>query len=603
MELNKNLPNKRRYVKLEKNNKKPTLNDWPNPKHCLDKKQAVEWLKQGYNIGFRLGDGYVGVDCDSIELELAMEGLIKTPTYTQKSAKRGMKHFIFKIKDFNHNLALKNKGNNVGEILCLGRQMVLAPSKIDNKYYEVLNDISIAEITKKELMTVILEFESKITQRIRQETKQFYKKSDIDDLNITSVLPTAGMKQDNQGRYWGSNPFHSSTTGHNFWITPSKNLAYCFRCDCAISPAKAIALREGIISNCNDSLRGNDFIKTVKIGKEKYGIGKENKDKEKKILKFWTYRDYESYREPKNHIIKGFLYEGEIVMIYAPSGKFKSIEELFQAVCISSGRKYLGKYPTRQMPVAILSAENSIKTDKERLIAIRKGLGVRKKDTKLYILSRHECEDILNPSFRESLFNFLDEKKIKVLFLDTINPLSPEIDDIKTKDVVRLFNEFLKPVAEKGISVCFLQHTDKQEKSYLGSVKYKGSADVVRRIEREELESEFKIYNEKNRHGEANTLTIRFDFINNNNTLKEIRAVLIDDTAKPEIFKKKRKPSKTFKLKNEILTTLPENQEMTRKEIIELFEGDNSSVTIDRALKELVADSKLKYVSKGVYIK
>lgn len=641
MKLSKNLPDEQRYIKIKKHTKRPIGFKWNDSENLLNKKQATEWLKVNESVGFCLGNGYVCIDCDRLELQQVAEDSIKTKTYTQISGKRELNQYIFKCLGFEENLDLKYKGESVGQILCKGKQVILAPSKYkitaqdvkkepelnlilgEKKQYKTLNDIPIAEIPIEEIMKVVLAFENKFVDKAESTLKTYKPEnnSEIDNLNILSVISTTGMEKDNQGRYFGSNPYHSSTTGHNFWITPSKNLAYCFRCDTAISPAKAIALNEGIINNCSDRLKGEDFIKVIEIAKQKYGLNTNQlndiqtnnsfskKEQEKPELHFWNFKDYENYREPKNYIIEGLDYESEIGMNYGQTGSLKSINMLYKAICISSGKKYLGKFRTKKKAVCILSAENSISTDKERLFAIRRGLNIRKKDTELYILPRHECQDLLHFGFKGSLFDFLKEKNIKVLFLDTINPLTPELDDISTRDVTKLFNEFLKPCSEMGVRVEFLHHTDKQGKQFLGSMKFKANCDSVTRIERDDLSNTFKLYNEKNRRGETNTLDIQIEFIkDSNNKLKKINVILVDDSGKPEIYVKRKKPSKTARFKTELLKSIPENLDISRSEIMQIYSkdieaGKISMPTIDRYLKELVQLEKLQSVEKGVYRK
>lgn len=623
MELSKNLPEERIYIKLKKNKKQPLKDNWNNPNTAGTKEQATEWLKQGYNVGLLLGSGLVCIDCDSLELQLAVEQLIKTPTYTQQSAKRRLNQYIFRVEGYQESLELKFKSKPMGEILAdtttgKGKQVVLSPSKYkitekdiknnpelnlklgDIRDYTILNDISIVLIDKKELLNVIFEFESKINQKIIKETQEFKLKSGIDNLNITSVLSTAGMQQDSRGQYYGSNPFHSSTTGHNFWINTNKNLAYCFRCNTALSPAKCIALSEGIIKNCDDNLRGSDFIKVLGIAKKKYGVNdehltqdttdKQTEAQEKIELDFWTLKDYRNYKESQNYIIKDLVYPAEISMNYGQTGSLKSANMLYKAVCIATGKKYLGKFKTKKNNVAILSAENSVLTDRERLLAICRGLKIRRLNN-LYILRRAKCGDILNTFYKTALFDFLEKNNIKVLFLDTINPLTPELEDISTKEVTKLFNEFLKPISEAGIYVEFLHHTDKQGKMFLGSTKFKANCDCVTRIDRiNDLSNTFELINEKNRAGENNTLKIEIDFIPlKPEKLKIINFKLVDDTGKPKIWKKKRQPDKSDKLKVELIKMLPKKTQISRKEIMELLDNGNieyTTATLDRILKD-----------------
>lgn len=606
-----NLPDNR-YIPLRQFTKKPLKEQWNN--NPISRIDANQYLNDNYNIGFLLGNGYICLDCDSLELQLAIEQLIKQKTYTQKSAKRGLNQYIFKINFKQESLSLSFRGNEVGEILAdtttsKGKQVVLSPSKYkittedavknsnlqnninEIREYLILEDIEPTEITKEELLQVILQFDSKFNKDLEKkyyEEREKYNNDLIDDIRITEVLSTGGMKKDNQGQYFGSNPWHGSSTGHNFFINPNKNLAYCFRCDCAISPAKAIALNEGILNNCSDSLRGMDFIKTKEAAREKYGLQVPPSlnasiiEKKKPELNWMTIKDYEEYKSSKDYIIENLMFPAEIGMSYAPSSNMKSLSMMHMALCISSGKKYF-KFKVKPCAVGILSAENSIKTDKERLRKIMRGLGIRKKNIPLYILPRSQCGDILSLGFKESIFDFIREKQIKVLFMDTINPLTPEIDDNKAKDVTKVFREVFKILSDEyKIAVWFLHHTDKMGNSFLGSIKWKSNADTIFRIQRDGLSNVFRIYNEKNREGETNTLEIEIEFLE-----KKINFKLLNES-KPEIFKKVGRKSSQSKILKEKITIMLSKKPMSRGNIIKDFKLNKIKITssLDNVLRD-----------------
>ncbi len=318
-------------------------------------------------------------------------------------------------------------------------------------------------------------------------------------------------------------------------------------------------------------------------------------------LKFWTIKDYEEYKPSKDYIIEGVMYPQENEMIYGQSGHFKSLDMLYRAICIASGRKYLGKFKIKKCPVAILSAENHKRVDKVRIKAIMRGLNLRKKDLPLYLLPREQCGDLLDKSFKAQVESFIIEKQIKVLFMDTINPLTPEIDDNKGKDVIRVFKEFIDPLIDSyNLTVVFLHHTDKQAKSFLGSTKFKANSDVTSMIDREDY-GRYKIYNEKNREGEIGALEIGVEFINNNKgETKEIRFSLIKVTDQKGIKKIKRRTKEDI-IEDKILT-IASNATKTRKCFISYCQNVGSSATVDRVLKKLLAQRKLNKTNEG-YIK
>ena len=115
--------------------------------------------------------------------------------------------------------------------------------------YKVVNDVDIAEISKEQLTTALKPFMKDVAERedramdeLKDLRRKFAEDTDINSIAITSVISTGKLKKANNGEYYGSNPWHGSSTKMNFWINPYKNLAHCFRCDCGLNVAKVIAL-------------------------------------------------------------------------------------------------------------------------------------------------------------------------------------------------------------------------------------------------------------------------------------------------------------------------------------------------------------------------
>ena len=299
-------------------------------------------------------------------------------------------------------------------------------------------------------------------------------------------------------------------------------------------------------------------------------------------------QDLKNYKHKPKYIIQELLEENEICMGFGQTGGFKSFDMAYRMVCIASGKKVYGKYKTKPCPIAWLSAEDSIKTNKERVVKIMRGLKLRKK-IPLYILPRSDCGNLLSMGFKEAIFDFCKDKGIKVLVMDTINPLTPEIEDNKAKDVTKLFNDFLKPLSDiYNVAPVFLHHTDKLGRAFLGSTKWKANAENVYRFERKGIQSTYKIYHEKNKSGEAPVLEIGIEFKE-----KEINFKLID-TSEAKVYSSKRKMSQAefFKLK---LNELVEDTETERKEIYEILieagvkinvDKNNKNSTLDRVISE-----------------
>lgn len=579
--------------------KKPLKLDWT--KSPITQAEAIKHLEAGGNVGLLLGGDFTAIDCDSPKLEaLVLKHMPEAKeTYCQLSAKRKGKHFIFSgsVPFLTGRTDLSINGEHLGEIMTGSCQIMLHPYNYsltakdvkecggavgEVRKSEIINNTPPLMINRPNLLSLLLEIKPDFLNKTIERSKD-KRSHEVDNIPITSVISTSGMNKDSRGQYFGSNPWHGSTSGQNFYINPSKNLAYCFRCNTAISPAKAIALNAGIIRSCNDELRGGDFLKVLEKTQPPTTLNDNIPPPTQ--LKFWTLQDYEDYQPPEGYIVENMLYPQEIGMRYGKSGGYKSLFMLYLAVCIASGRKVFNKFKVKQCPVAILSAENHKRSDKKRIQSIIRGLGIRKKNIPLYILPREQCGDLLNGQFKQKICDFIKEKDIKILFLDSINPLTPDIDDNTQREVERVFKEFLRVVVDiYGCAVEFLHHTDKQERNFLGSIKWKGETDSVFRIEREDLETTFKIFHEKHREEESPVYEVA---VLRDKTANKTNFVLIGESA-PAIFHKKRKSRfATQPLIDKIKELKVQNRR--RKDIeIALHEAkfDYSTSTLTRALKE-----------------
>lgn len=341
----------------------------------------------------------------------------------------------------------------------------------------------------------------------------------------------------------------------------------------------------------------NNAIEThgYKLSTYTYADATEQSIDEAEPLKVMTILDYKKHKTDKSYLIKGIKFPKENEIVFAPSRSFKSLTTQYQACCIASGRKYLG-YKTRKSPVLYISAENSVERDKENIIKILRGMKVRSNRIPLYFLPRSECGDLLDPNFTAKVCKTIETFKIKMLILDTANPLTPSIDENSAKDVTRLYNEFLKPLCDKyGVNITMLHHTDKKGDNYLGSMKWLGNSDVAWRYDRKDLSPIVTMYNEKCRRGESETLNVELKF-----SEKEITFKLLSK-GDPSVYSRKKKMSQQefFIMKLNTLCT----PEMERKEIQETFKDNGikfSAPTLDRALKEWRGNKETDQIEKDL---
>lgn len=297
-------------------------------------------------------------------------------------------------------------------------------------------------------------------------------------------------------------------------------------------------------------------------------------------------------QEKEKPIIKNFIPEKAITIIFGEPASCKSIFLNYLGCCIASGKKFLEQYPIRKLPVLLISSENPEKTDRKRLKSVLRALRVnakrRKYDNLMFsICGRDKIGLLSDKSYFNSLERTIKENKIKVLLIDTISPLISDLNDNLANEIIKVFKERLfSLVDEYDLSIIMTMHSQKSGKDFLGSVKIKASCDSLFEIQRNE--ENLTLLCHKNRDGEHN-LKMNILFENKKEDLYKINLSFIEE------FQGKKNPNtknqtKTENAKEIIINLLAENK-LSWNEIKEI--SSESSTTTWRALKSLYEDKKI----------
>jgi len=268
-----------RFVKIKKETKRPYETEWQLNGYTWADIQNHR--KSEYNYGVMCGAGnLIIIDCDKSELaDHILNTLPETMTVRSGSGGTHFYYYCAIEKKIILNSTLGGEKVHWGEVQARGAQCVgpgsIHPSK---NIYEIIIDKPIQKIGSEELMVSISSYIDEPRVENIVAVPGNFSGDDINSLSITNVIPLAGFKKAKNGEYYGSNPWHGSTGGMNFWVSSSKNVAKCWRCDVGISVAKAIALNEGIIKNCTDEVRGTVFKKVLQVAEEKYGFVRKKED-------------------------------------------------------------------------------------------------------------------------------------------------------------------------------------------------------------------------------------------------------------------------------------------------------------------------------------
>lgn len=229
---------------------------------------------------------------DSILSQLIEEKLPRT--FTVKTPSSGY-HYYFYCKDICKKIVLTKNYKHYGEIISKGGQVVgpgsIHPDTLTE--YEVYHDLPIREVSLENFYPVLGDYiQDNITSH-SDETQT--------DLKITDILNINHIKTRRAGNQLVcSHPVHGSTTGHNFVVSPEKNVWHCFRCSSGGDPFYLIAVLEGII-DCSEAkpgkLRGEFFKRTLQVAQEKYGFKKESFDTSQDADNYSDYKEVEKIEQ------------------------------------------------------------------------------------------------------------------------------------------------------------------------------------------------------------------------------------------------------------------------------------------------------------------
>ena len=618
--LSLNLPDNR-FIALHPLTKKPKGLAWQT--HPINRAEAEAVLKAGGNVGLLLGNGLICLDCDSPELAQAVSSL--PPTYTQISAKRQLPQLFYKCAILSK-VNIQNSKKNYGEILATGQQVVLSPSKyavISNdirkepslnlrvgevRQYSIKTDMPIVTITPAEIIQVLKDFPHTLKLEAIFSEQTAYPTLEK-DISILDVLATSGMKKDKQGQYYGSNPWHGSTTNQNFYISPQKNLAYCFRCNTAISPIKCLALNENIIHSCTDSLTGENFKQALRIAQQKNLIShtqslNELKDislpvvAQDKPLCLKTYTDFLNLKKDKSFLCQGIISPVTTNILYSPPAHFKSLVALDLAICIATGKPFL-QQQTKKNAVLLCDAENNEQTIKSRWQALHKGQNIKRKKYPLFILKSGTLineKKYVDEFFFGKLKDAIRKHNIKFLIFDTLHRFA-YYDENSSDNLNLLYTKIFTPLMnEFGLSILILHHSTKPDRT--GRRTYRGSSDLMGQVDSAwtlyKSKNAFSLVCEKSRQSELKTLHGEIDFGKlPNGELDYIKINRVSQTQEQPVLNKLKEVTQRIK----DFATKRQEKLWKRKDLIEDFELSSFNFgcmkTIQRALNWLVENQYL----------
>lgn len=304
--------------------------------------------------------------------------------------------------------------------------------------------------------------------------------------------------------------------------------------------------------------------------------------------------------EKEKPLIKGFIPEKSLIIIWGEPTSCKSIFVNYLGCCLASGKKFLGNYITKKLPVLILSSENQERTDKSRFYALLKGLKIvseRRKAENLsfFYCGRNKISNLNSEKYYNQLKETISDKKIKLLIIDTISPLILDKNDNIANEMVDVFKNRLFPLIDEfRLSIILTMHSQKTGKDFLGSIKIKASSDCFYELRR--AENELNLLCEKNREGERN-LKMVVDFINKKDKkelLDKITFTFLEEFKGKQSGKSKGFDTSKLKACEEIIINSLKDGKMGYNEMVKACKSaGQTDATAKRAINTLFDSGKI----------
>jgi len=209
-------------------------------------------------------------------------------------------------------------------------------------------------------------------------------------------------------------------------------------------------------------------------------VEKIKKEKNKVQFNVMSLKDLQEYECPSyTWRVQNLLQDKKIVIIAGSSAVYKSWLLLGMGLSVAKGIPFLDNFPVEQGGVLIIDRENSIPELQNRQEMMAKGMGINPKDEMpMYFLSEQSLM-LDTPEAREFLEEFIIEKEIKLVIIDTYRRVI-SFEENDANSVSFFFTECLKPICERtGCSMAFIHHHKKGKHDGNEKDMLRGSSDLV----------------------------------------------------------------------------------------------------------------------------
>ena len=214
--------------------------------------------------------------------------------------------------------------------------------------------------------------------------------------------------------------------------------------------------------------------------KVKEEVEKILKEKNKVDFNVMSLKDLQDYECPSyTWRVQNLLQDKKIVIVAGSSAVYKSWFLLNMGLSVAKGIPFLDNFVVEQGGVLVIDRENSIPELQNRQEMESKGMNINpEEELPMYFLSEQSLM-LDTPEARDFLENFIIEKEIKLVIVDTYRRVI-SFEENDANKVSFFFTECLKPICERtGCSFVFIHHHKKGKHDGNEKDMLRGSSDLV----------------------------------------------------------------------------------------------------------------------------
>lgn len=305
-------------------------------------------------------------------------------------------------------------------------------------------------------------------------------------------------------------------------------------------------------------------------------------------------------------LVKDIFPKEGVSIVASISGEGKSLVIMHLAKCLAEGSAWFGdpRFQTQKSRVLYVNLEMA-ESEMQRRGRMMK---FNNADSNLFILNEDDFN--LNNGNKDKgqddkkyrwLLNFIRQKEVNVLIVDTFRPATGGMREEKAEEVRAFFQKF-QILKNSGVSVIFTEHLRKpaqfegkipKKEQLFGSQDKVASVETLLMLRKDEVTQQTCFYQRKNRLGPE----IRPFAVKISDALEEERKVFkFEYLGEIEEEANKKEAAKAL-----IFETLSSGEMRTTKELIEIakIKKEAGQKNIRQALSELVLLKQIDFIKVG----